>query len=66
MFDIKGFYLSTKESLLTEALEFAKKHVTIKVKDRETIFHTTKSVLQNEGEPWIKKQSNNFDVKMGS
>ena len=66
MFDIKEFYPSIKEDLLIEALEFAKQHVAIKSKDRETIFHTRKSHLYNEGEPWIKKQSNNFDLTMGS
>ena len=38
----------------------------VKSKDRETIFHDRKSLLYNEGEPWIKKQSNNFDVTMES
>ena len=66
MFDIKDFYPSIKEDLLIEALEFAKQHVAIKSKDRETIFHARKSLLHNEGEPWIKKQSNSFDVTMGS
>ena len=66
MFDIKHFYPSIKESLLIEALEFAKQHVTIKSKYGQTIFHAIKSLLYNEGEPWIKKQSNNFDVTMGS
>ena len=64
--DRKDFYPSIKEELLIEALEFAKQHVTIKSKDRETIFHARKSLLYNEGEPWIKKQSNSFDVTMGS
>ena len=66
MFDIKGFYPSIKEGLLIEVLEFAKQHVTIKSKDRETIFHARKSLFYNEGELWIKKQSNNLDVTMGS
>ena len=66
MFDITDFYPSIKEDLLIEALEFAKQHVTIKSKDRETIFHARKSLLYNEGEPWVKKQSNGIDVKMGS
>ena len=66
MFDIKYFYPSIKEGLLIEALEFPKQHVTIKSKDWETIFHARKSLLYKEGEPWIKKQSNNFDVTMGS
>ena len=55
MFNIKDFYPSIKEDLLMEALEFAKQHVTIKSNDRETIFHARKSLLRNEGEPWIKK-----------
>ena len=66
MFDIKDFYPSIKEGLLIEALEFAKQHVIINSKDRETIFHARKSLLYKEREPWIKKQSNNFDVTMGS
>ena len=66
MFYIKDFYPFINKGLLPEALEFAKQHVTIKSKDRETIFHARKSLLYNEGEPWIKKQSNNFDVTMGS
>ena len=66
MFDIKDFYPSIKEDLLIETFEFAKQHVTIKSKDRETIFHARKSLLHNEGEPWIKKQTNNLDVTMGS
>ena len=65
MFDIKDFYPSIK-GLLIEALEFAKQHVTINSKDGETIFHARKSLLNKEGEPQIKKQSNNFDVIMGS
>ena len=53
MFDIKDFYPSIKEGLPIEALEFAKQHVTIKSKDSEAIFHARKSLLYNEGEPWI-------------
>ena len=66
MFNIKDFYPSIKEDLLINALEFAKQHVTTKSKDRETIFHARKSLLYNKREPWTKKQSNNFDVAMGS
>ena len=45
-----------------EALEFAKQHMTIKSKAGKS----SKSLLYNEGKPWIKKQSNNFDVTMES
>ena len=40
--------------------------MTIKSKDREKIFHVRKFLLYIEGKPWIKKQSNNFDVAMVS
>ena len=38
----------------------------IKSKDRETIFDAGKYLLYKEGEPWIKKRTNHFDVTMGS
>ena len=45
MFDIKDLYPFIKECLLIETLEFAKHHVTINSKDRETIFHARKSLF---------------------
>ena len=57
MFDIKDFYPSIKDGLLIDALEFAKQHVTIKSKYREKIFHARKSLLNKEGEPWIKQKN---------
>ena len=60
------FYPSIKQGLLIEALQFAKQYVTIKSKDREIVFHARKFLLYNDEEPWIKKQSNNFDVTKGS
>ena len=38
----------------------------MKVKDRETIFHVRTSLLYNEGESWIKRQTNHFTMTMGS
>ena len=66
MFDIKDFCPSDKEGLLIEVLEFAKQHITIKPKDKETIFHARKSLLYKEREPWIKNPWINFDVTVGS
>ena len=40
--------------------------VTIKAKVSETIFRAKNYLLCNEWEPWIKKQSNHFDVTMRS
>ena len=65
-FDIKDFYPSIKETLLHEAIQFAKEHVPITRKDVEVIFHERKSVLYNDGEPWVKKEGGSFDVTMGA
>ena len=54
-FDTKGFYRSIKETLLHEAIQFAKEHVPITRKDVERIFHARKSDLHNDGQPWVKK-----------
>ena len=65
-FDIKDFYPSIKETLLHEAIQFAKEHVPITRKDVEVIFHPRKSVLYNDGEPLVKKEGGSFDVTMGA
>ena len=62
-FDIKDFNPSIKETL-NEAIQFAKEHVAITRKDVEVIFHAQKSVLYNDGEPWMKKEGGSFDVTM--
>ena len=60
------FYPSIKEALLHETIQFAKKHVSITRKDVEVKFHARKSVLCNDGEPWVKKVGFSFDVTMGA
>ena len=65
-FDLKGFYPSIKETLLNEAIQFPKEHVPITRKDVEVIFHARKSVLYNNGEPWVKKEGGTIDVTMGA
>ena len=55
-FDITDFYPFIKETLLHEATQFAKEHVAITRKDVEVIFHARKSVLYNDGEPWVNKE----------
>ena len=64
-FDIKDFYSSIKETLLNEAIQLAKEHVSITRKDIEVIFHARKLILYNNGEPWLKKEGVSFDVTMG-
>ena len=62
-FDIKDFYPSIKETLLNKAIQFAKEHVAITRNEVEVIFHARKSVLYNDGEPWMK-EGGSFDVTM--
>ena len=66
IFDIKDFYPSIKESLLREALNFAKLHTAVKKKDIETVFHARKSLLFDKQNTWIKKDGGLFDVAMGA
>ena len=35
-------------------------------KDVDVIFHARKSVLNNDGEPWVKKKGGSFEVTMGA
>ena len=64
-FHINYFYPSIKETLLQEAIQFAKEHVPFTRKDVEVIFHARKPVLYNNGEPWVKKEGGSFDATMG-
>ena len=66
VFDVKDFYPSISESLLKEALIFAKNHVSISKNDEDTIFHARKSLLFDKTHVWIKKDGGLFDVTMGA
>ena len=63
---MNDFYPSIQESLLHEAMQFAREHVPITRKDVEVIFHVRKSVLYNDGEPQVKKEGGSFDVTDGA
>ena len=60
--DITDFYPSIKETLLHEAIQFAKEHVPMTRKNVEVIFHAQESVLQNDREAWVKQEVNSFYV----
>ena len=66
MFDIKDFYPSISETLLKEALNFAKSKVRISKIDEDTILHARKSLLFDGSHVWIKKKGGLFDVTMGA
>ena len=66
MFDIKDFYPSIQEELLNKGLRFAQEYIDITSKDTEIIYHARKSLLFDEKDTWMKKQSGLFDVTMGA
>ena len=66
VFDIKDFYPSIKETLLIKAVNFAEKLVNKTNEDKVIIKHARKSLLYDNTEPWMKKDSGLFDVTMGT
>ena len=66
-FDIVDFYPSISENLLDQALSWASSLADISHEDISIIKHARKSLLFNNGKPWIKNNNSNlFDVAMGS
>ena len=65
-FDICEFYPSITEALLDKAIEFARASSSITDIELNVIKHSRKSLLFNNSEAWIKKESDLFDVTMGS
>ena len=47
-------------------MAWARQFCDISKQDEETIIQTKKSLLFNEGIPWVKKGTNNFDIGQGS
>ena len=64
VFDIKEFYPSIKEKILIKAINFAEKLANITNEDKVIIKHARKSLLYDNWEPWMKKDSGLFDVTM--
>ena len=66
VFDIKHFYPSIKETRLIKAINFVEKLVNITNEDKVVIKHARKSLLYDNSEPWMKKDSGLFNVTMGA
>ena len=66
LFDIKEFYPSITENLLKKALTFAEAHTHLSDDDKAIIHHARKSLLFNDQQTWIKRDSGLFDVTMGA
>ena len=66
-FDIREFYTSITETILDNALLFAKQHHDISNDNTRLIKHSRKSLLFSNNEAWRKKQTEScFNVTMGS
>ena len=63
-FDVVDFYPSITENLLDQALSWASGLADISHEDISIIKHARKSLLFNNGKPWIKNNNNSnlFDV----
>ena len=59
-FDICEFYPSITEKLLTKAIEWADRFSPIPDGDKEVILAATNYISYNNGEPWKKKECENF------
>ena len=66
IFDIKEFYPSITKNLLKKAIFFAEVCTLLSDDDKAIIHHTTKSLLLNDQQTWIKRDSGLFDVTMGA
>ena len=66
VFDIESFYPSISLNLLEDAINFAKTVCNISGQDIAIIMQARRTLLFNNGEPWVKKVGNEeFDVPMG-
>ena len=66
VFDIKSFYLLISLNLLEDAINFAKTVCNISGQDIAIIIQARRTLLFNNGEPWVKKVGNEeFDISVG-
>ena len=66
MLDIVDFYMSINKDLLHKALTCVQQLVSITQDEIEIIMHATKSLLSDNDQAWVKKDTSAFDVTMGS
>ena len=66
VFDIREFYPSITENLLKKVLTFAEAHTDLSDDDRAIIHHPRKSLLFNDHQTWIKRDSGLFNITMGA
>ena len=60
------FYVSKKETLLKNAIQFAGEQTGINKNNFEVRFHARQFLQFHSNRPWVKKVSNTFDEAMGA
>ena len=65
-FDVINFYPSITQKILSDAIKWARKFVTITPEDENSIMEAKKSLLFKDGVPWAKKGNSFFDIAQGS
>ena len=67
MIDIQEFYPSKTENLLKQAIWFTQNSVKIPLKSIDILFHSRKSLLYHNDDPWVKKDTIvKFEATMSS
>jgi hypothetical protein len=64
-FDVVNFYASITPTLLENSITFATRLTEISNETKATILQAAKSFLCSQGNVWVKKEGENFDVTMG-
>ena len=66
IFDVVNFQPSITLKLLENSIKWAETFVEISDKDKDTIIQSRKNFLVKNGEYWVKRKDEEFDVPMGA
>ena len=64
-FDVVNFYASITPTLLEDSITFATRFTEISNETKATILQAARSFLCSQGNDWVKKEGETFDVTMG-
>ena len=65
-YDVDAFYPSITEKLFKKAIKYAREFTEITELEEEILWEARKGFVIKDGEVWIKKTGQKFDVSMGS
>ena len=65
IFDMRLVPVS-KRNFIEKRQQFAAEHTDINKNNFEIMFHARNLLLFNSNQPWVKRDSNTFDVTMGA